>query len=435
MSRSPFHAQRSLRSHAAIGVAVIVLLVFGVGGWAATAEFSGAVIAPGSLVVDSNVKKVQHPTGGVVAELRVRDGDDVRAGDLLVRLDDTVARANLAIIVKTLDELEARQARLEAERDDLDTVLFPKELLLRFHSRDVSRTVDGERKLFDLRKTARRGQKAQLRERVGQLTEEIGGLTGQVDAKRRELVLINKELDAVRELWRQNLVPLSRVTAVERDAVRIDGERSQLIASIAQTKGKLTETELQIIQIDQDLRSEVAKELREIQAKQAEQVERKIAAEDQLRRIDIRAPYDGTVLQLAVHTIGGVVTAGEPLMLVVPAADDLIVEAKVLPQNIEQLRAGQEAALRFSALNSRTTPEIVGTVRVVGADATPDQKTGQSYFSVRIAFSAEQTRRLGEVKLVPGMPVEAFIRTDDRTVLSFLTKPLHDQIVRSFRER
>jgi HlyD family secretion protein len=428
-------AQGSLRRHTIVGLSVIVLLVGGLGGWAATTEFSGAVVASGILVVDSNVKKVQHPTGGIVGELRVRDGDHVKAGDLLIRLDDTVTRANLAIIVKTLDELAARQARLEAERDDRDTVGFPDGLLARANNPNVARTTDGERKLFDLRKLARRGQKAQLRERIGQLNEEIGGLAGQADAKRREIVLINKELEAVRDLWHKNLVPISRVTAVERDAVRIDGERNQLIASIAQTKGKLTETELQIIQVDQDLRSEVAKELREIQAKEAEQVERKVAAEDQLKRIDIRAPQDGTILQLSVHTIGGVINAAEPLMLVVPATDKLIVEAKIAPQNIDQLRIGQTAVLRFSAFDMSTTPEIFGRVVVVSADITQDQKTGAPFYTVRVALPPEQLARLTGLKLVPGMPVEAFIKTDERTVMSYLVKPLQDQIAKAFRER
>jgi HlyD family secretion protein len=428
-------AKASIRRHTVMGLAIMVLLVGGLGGWATTTEISGAVVASGMLVVDSNVKKVQHPTGGIVGELRVRDGDHVKVGDLVVRLDDTVTRANLAIVVKSLDELAARQARLEAERDDLDTVQFPDDLVARSDNPDVMRTITGERKLFDLRVVARRGQKAQLRERIGQLNEEIRGQTGQAESKRREIELINKELEVVRELWRKELVPISRVTAVERDAVRIDGERNQLIANMAQTRGKMTETELQIIQVDQDLRSEVAKELREIQGKTAEQVERKITAEDQLKRIDIRAPQNGTVHQLVVHTVGGVINAGEPLMLVVPDADDLVIEARLAPQNIDQLRVGQQANIRFSAFNQRTTPEIAGKVITISADVSQDQKTSASFYVVRISTSVDEIARLGGVKLVPGMPVEAFIRTDDRTVMSFLVKPLQDQIVKAFRER
>lgn len=435
MNDSGKGAQDSLRRHIVVGLAIIVLLVGGLGGWAATTELAGAIVASGVLVVDSNVKKVQHPTGGVVGELNVRDGDRVRAGDLVIRLDATVAQANLAIVVKSLDELAARQARLEAERDDLDTVTFPEDLLARADNPDIARTLAGERKLFGFRTEARRGQKAQLHERIGQLEEEIRGLTGQAESKRKEIELINQELEAVHDLWRKNLVPISRVTAVERDAVRIDGERNQLIANVAQTRGKRTETELQIIQVDQDMRSEVTKELREIQGKTAEQVERKITAEDQLKRIDIRAPQDGTILQLAVHTIGGVINAGEQLMLVVPAADKLTVEARIAPQNVDQVRLGQMAALRFSAFEMRTTPEIFGTVTVVSADTAQDQKTGASYYAVRIEISVEQFARLEGLKLVAGMPVEAFIQSDERTVMSYLVKPLKDQIVKAFRER
>jgi HlyD family secretion protein len=282
---------------------------------------------------------------------------------------------------------------------------------------------------------ARRGQKAQLRERTGQLDEELRGLIGQADAKRREIVLINKELEAVRDLWDKKLVPISRVTAVERDSVRIDGERNQLISNIAQIRGKMTETELQIIQIDQDLRSDVAKELREIQAKWAEQVERRVAAEDQLKRIDIRAPQNGTVMQMAVHTIGGVINAGEPMMLVVPEADKLLVEVKIAPQDIDQVKVGQVAALRFSAFDMRNTPEIFGVVHVVSADISLDQKTGAPFYTLRIALPAKEVAQLGGLKLLPGMPVEAFIQTSERTVMSYLLKPMQDQIAKAFRER
>ena len=196
----------------------------------------------------------------------------------------------------------------------------------------------------------------------------------------------------MRELWRKNLVQIQRVTALERDAARLEGERGQLIASIAQAKGKITETELQILQIDQDLRTEVGKELREIQGKIAELVERKVAAEDQLKRIDIRAPQDGIVHQSTVHTVGGVITAGEPIMLIVPEADALTVEAKLAPQDIDQVRVGQSAVLRFSAFNQRTTPELNGVVSRVSADLTTDQRTGATYYTVRIAIFDERDR-------------------------------------------
>jgi HlyD family secretion protein len=435
VSETKKSAQASIRRHLLAGLAIVALLAGGVGGLAATTELSGAVIAPGSLVVDSNVKKVQHPTGGVVGELRVRDGDKVKAGDIVVRLDETITQANLAIVVKSLNELQSRLARLEAERDNVDEIVFPPELLARASDPELKRSMVGEGNLFEFRKSARAGQKAQLRERIAQLKEEIQGLTGQVAAKKREIELIAQELEGVRDLWRKNLVQIQRVTALERDAARIEGERGQLIATTAQAKGKISETELQILQIDQDLRSEVAKELREVQAKIAELVERKVAAEDQLKRIDIRAPQDGMVHQSAVHTVGGVITAGEAIMLIVPEADVLTVEAKLAPQDIDQVRAGQSAALRFSAFNQRTTPELEGVVSRVSADLTTDQRTGAAYYVVRITISEKELARLEGLRLVPGMPVETFIRTGERTVLSYVTKPFTDQINRAFRGR
>jgi membrane fusion protein, type I secretion system len=428
-------ASGSIRRHILATAIIGAFVVGGLGGWAMTTELSGAVVASGSLVVDTNVKKVQHPTGGVVGELRVRDGARVKAGDVVIRLDETVTRANLAIVVKGIDELTARQTRLEAERDDESQLKFPNELTSRMWNPDVSRVVGGEQKLFDLRRTARAGQKAQLKERIGQLNEEIKGLTEQAEAKKLEVGFILKELEGIRYLWSKNLVPIVRLMQLERESVRITGERGQLMASMAQARAKITETELQIIQIDQDLRSEVAKELREIQGKMAELVERKVAAEDQLMRIDIRAPQSGVVHQLNVHTVGGVITASEPAMLIVPETDELTVEVKLPPQNIDQLLVGQPAVLRFSAFNQRTTPEINGIVVRISGDIVQDQKSGATYYLVHIATPTEEIARLEGLKLLPGMPVEAFVQTGARTVLSYLIKPLHDQILKAFRER
>jgi HlyD family secretion protein len=292
----------------------------------------------------------------------------------------------------------------------------------------------GETRVFELRRDARAGQKAQLKERTGQLREEIQGLTGQIAGKKREIELIGRELEGVRDLWRKNLVPIQRVTALERDAARLEGEHGQLVASVAQAKGKISETELQVIQVDQDLRSEVAKELSEVQGKIAELVEKRVAAEDQLKRIDIRAPQDGVVHQLAVHTIGGVVSPGEPIMLVVPRSDTLVIEAKVAPKDIDQVQLGQKAMLRLTAFNQRTTPEINGSVSLVAADQITDEKTGTSYFKVQVTPGAEDLARLNGIKLVPGMPAEVFIQTGERTMFSYLIKPLSDQVRRAFKE-
>ncbi len=426
---------QSIRLHLIIGLAVVVILAGGLGGWASTAQISGALIAPGSVVVESNVKKVQHPTGGVVGEVRARDGDVVKAGDVVVRLDDTVTKASLAIVTKNLDGLWARAARLEAEQRGLDNIVFPQMLLSRAEDPDVKAVIASETKLFEVRVTGRAGQKAQLRERVTQLNEEIGGLTAQEKAKDKEIALVEKELIGVRQLYEQHLVQISRLTVLERDAARLAGERAQYIAARAQAKGKITETELQIIQVDKDMVSEVSKDLRETNDKIGEFVERKVTAEDQLRRVDIRAPQDGMVLQSTVHTVGGVITAGDAIMMIVPQAEDLSVEAKVNPQDIDKLQIGQKTLLRLSAFNQRTTPELNGVVTRVSPDVTTEQRTGQSYYTIRVSLPAQEVARLGDVRLIPGMPVEAFVQTGDRTMLSYLIKPLSDQLMRTFRER
>ena len=398
-------------------------------------KLSGALIAPGSVVVDSNVKKVQHPTGGIVGELRARDGDRVKAGDVVVRLDDTVTRANLAIVTKGLNELTARKARLESERDGAANVAFPADLLARVNDPDAVAAVESERRLFDLRRSARIGQKEQLRQRIEQLKEEVRGYRAQQEAKTKEIELIEREMVGVRDLWKQKLIPINRVTELERQAARLEGESAQLIAQTAQVGGKIAETELQIIQIDRDLSSEVAKETREIDGKLGEFVERKVTAEDQLKRIEIRAPQDGTVFQSTVHTVGGVITAGDPIMLIVPEADNLTVEAKVAPQDIDQVKIGQIALLRLSAFNQQATPEINGSVTRISADASSDQRTGMTYYTIRIAMPPEEVAKLGEVTVIPGMPVEAFVQTGERTMLSYFLKPLSDQLMRAFRQR
>jgi HlyD family secretion protein len=428
-------ASHSIRQHLIVGLAVVALLAGGLGGWASTAQISGALIAPGSIVVESNVKKVQHPTGGVVGELRAHDGDVVKSGDVVVRLDDTVTKASLAIVTKNLDGLWARAARLEAEQRGLDKITFPPMLLDRAADPDVKAVMASEAKLFEVRVNGRVGQKAQLRERITQLNEEIAGLTAQEKAKDQEIALVEKELIGVRDLYDKHLVQMSRLTTLERDAARLSGERAQFIAARAQAKGKITETELQIIQVDKDMVSDVSKDLRETNDKIGEFVERKVTAEDQLRRVDIRAPQDGMVLQSSVHTVGGVITAGDAIMLIVPQADDLQVEAKVNPQDIDKLQVGQKTVLRLSAFNQRTTPELNGAVTRVSPDVTTDQRTGQSYYTIRVSMPPEEVARLGDVKLIPGMPVEAFVQTGERTLLSYLIKPLSDQLMRAFREK
>jgi HlyD family type I secretion membrane fusion protein len=270
---------------------------------------------------------------------------------------------------------------------------------------------------------------------LGAASKVLRLLLAQQSAKDKGIALTEQELQGVRDLWQKNLVQLNRLTSLQRDEARLEGERGQIIAQAAEVKGKIAEIQLQIIQVDQDLSSDVAKELREIDSKIGEYVERKITAEDQLKRTDIRAPQDGTVFQSTANTVGGVIAAGDPIMLIVPESDNLTVEVRVDPKDIDQIQLGQIVVLRFTSFNVRTTPEIDGTVSRIAADTSTDQRTGQSYYLVRIAMPVQELKRLGDVKLTPGMPVEAFVQTGDRTMLSYLIKPLHDQLMRAFREK
>jgi HlyD family secretion protein len=437
MDRELTPALQSIQRYMVIGLIMFGVVTFGIGGWAATSQLTGAVIGQGVVVVDSSVKKVQHATGGIVGELRVREGDRVNAGDILIRLDETQTLANATIATKSVDELLARQARLEAERDGADQIVFPKALPNRIKdgNLEASRAIAAETKLFDLRREARSGQRAQLRERSAQLQEEIKGYSGQADSKQKEIDLIHSELEGVRGLYQKNLVPLARLNALERDTARLEGERSQLGGMIAQSRGKMAEIELQVIQVDQDLRSEVGKDLIETRAKLSESAERKIAAVDQLNRVDIRAPQSGRVHELSVHTVGGVIAPGEQIMLIVPDADALAVEVKITPRDVDQVYVGQTATMRFAAFNQKTTPEIEGQVSVLSADITQDQRTGTSYYTARVSLKPEDLAKLGASKLVPGMPVDVFVKTQGRTALSYLIKPLQDQAERAFKER
>jgi HlyD family secretion protein len=439
MKTTELDPRRAIRNLNLIGFTLLAVMVGVVGVWASTSELAGAVIAPGLVVVESSVKKVQHPTGGIVGEIFVREGDSVEAGQIVMRLDDTVTRATLGVIRSQLDELTAREARLTAERDNVETIDFSESLIARRNDKSVATALAGEQKLFESRRGSRAGQRSQLTERISQSKEEIRGLSAQQDAKEREIKLISQELVGVTELYSKNLVSISRLTILQRDKARLEGEQGQYISEIARARGKISETELQIIQVDQDFRTEVLKELRESQGKIAELRERLVAAEDQLKRVDIRATQTGTVLQLAVHTVGGVIANGETVMQIVPRADALVVEAKVAPQDIDQIAVGAPTIVRIMAGNQRTMSDLEGNLTRVAADLTrePGQngQSGPAYYLVRISLPEEEIRRLADMRLLPGMPAEAFIQTYARTPLQYLLKPLHDQIARTFRER
>ena len=425
-----------IRKRMKLGLFICAFTVFGLGGFAAAYEIAGAVLAGGYVVVDGSAKRVQHPTGGVVGQILVKDGVIVREGDVVLRLDETVTRSNLMLILKQLDELEVRQLRLKAERDGRDDFDLPASLASRGGNTEFAETLAAEHRLFSSRRTARSGLKAQLRERMAQLGQEIGGLTIQSDAKAREIGFVLTELEGSKSLWEKNLYPITKYTAIQRDAARLEGERGQLVSQAAQARGRIAEIALQIEQIDQDLQAEVMRDLRDLQGKLAELSEKKVTADDQLKRVELKAPQAGVVHQLTVHTVGGVIQAGETIMQIVPQEEELVVEVKLSPTDIDMVHVGQVAFIRFSALNQRTTPEIEGIVQRVSADLSRDQsQPTQAFYTVRVALTKSGLVQLKGVSLVPGMPAEVQLTTGYRTMLSYLMKPMSDQLARAFRER
>ena len=417
-----------------IGLRVLLVGVGILGGWATLVPLSGAVVVPGTLVVESDVKKIQHPAGGVVANIPVRDGMHVHAGDQLLRLDETQLRANSQVLAQQLDQIRVRLARLVAERDGMDQPQMPHELASRSGDDAVRRLWASEISLFNSRAATRRSAKELLRSHVGQLGEQISGLDAQVKSKAAQHNLISGELEGVDSLYQKGLVPLTRKTSLQREAARLDGEGGQATAAIAEAKSKISETELQAVRVDQDFRTEVMKDLREAQDKEAELVEKATAANDLLKRVDLRAPTSGIVHQLSVHTIGGVITPGEVVMEIIPESDELQIEAKLPPQDIDHVHPGQRTYVRFSAFNQRTTPQLDGVVSYVSADLNHDRQANANaaFYTVRVTLPPSERRRLGNLQLVSGMPVEVFLQTGSRTMMSYLLKPITDQVLRTF---
>ncbi|MDH3581430.1 MAG: HlyD family type I secretion periplasmic adaptor subunit, partial [Hyphomicrobiales bacterium] len=368
-------AASSLRSHLLIGLIIVFVLVGGLGGWASSASISGAVIAQGNIIVESRSKRVQHKEGGIVGAIYVNEGQRVAASDLLLSLDDTLTKAGLSIVSKQLDELTARNARLIAERDGATEIRFDASLIDRASNEEIAQAMRGEHTLFEARRDAAQSQKDQLAEQIGQLAEEIKGLAAQRNAKASEMAFIADELSSLEGLFKNGHVTKTRMLALRREASRLKGEHGQFTAEIARAKGRISETKLQITQIDRTMLEEVVRELRETEAKMIELVERKYAAEDLSKRVEIRAPKSGFVHELAVHTVGGVIAPGETIMLIVPEEDQLVIEAQFNPTDIDQIRQGQTVVIRLPAFNQRTTPQMEGTISTISADLSQDQNT------------------------------------------------------------
>lgn len=424
----------SLRRFQVIGFLSVLVMVGVVGSWSVLTELNGAVIAPATIMVESYSKKVQHKEGGIVGEIRVKDGDRVENGQALVILDNTETKSELAIIDGLLDEALAKRARLEAQRDRALVITFPAEIVARAGEPELAAIMAGQTKLFDARLQAVVGKKEQLNQQIGQLTEQIGGLDSQKTAKEKQLSLISAELTDLKDLQSKGLVPISRVLAMDRETARLDGERGELVASKASAEARIAEVKLQILQIYEEDLSQTLTDMREIEGKVAELKERKLAVASRLERMVIKAPITGDVYQLAVHTIGGVIGPGELIMLIVPEADDLILQAQVMPQDIDQVRPGQIAHIRFPSFNSRLTPEVEAEVTQISADTSRTDQNSAPFYSVRLMISAKELAKLGSNKLKPGMPAEAFIQTEAQTPLSYFLKPLTDQFAHALRE-
>lgn len=427
-------SQRSLRKHTMFVGVLGLALVGGVGGWAATTTLSNAVVGEGTVIIDDNAKKVQHLTGGIVSELLVREGAHVKAGDVLVRLDGTSLRANLGIINSTLAQLYARRTRLQAERAGKQDLSVDDIAASGVDVKVNKLLVDGELQLFETRRSALAGMKKQLGERKGQLAQEIEGHNIQLKAAEDATALIDEEYQAINSLYEKQIVTMQRVNALKRQRVELDGNRGQRLAARAQAEGRISEINLQILQLDEDRRSENAKDLTELEANAAEMEERRVAILDQLKRLDVRAPMDGRIYQLAIHTVGGVVNPGEALMLLAPDTRSLTVEAKIATRNIDQISPGQKVDVRFSAFDQRTTPEVEGEVVSISPDIIVDQRTGVSFYPVRVKPTAQSLAGLKNLALYPGMPAEVFIKVADRSVVSYFMKPLTDQMNHTFRE-
>lgn len=432
----PAHRQGSgylLRGRMLAGGAFAALLIGGVGGWAATAELSGAVIAQGIVAVDQNLKTIQHRDGGIVSVIDVRKGDVVREGDVLIRLEDAQTRAEIAILKTQIDELAVRRARLIAERDGQGAIILDR--AIDQDDRAVKLLIKGETRLFTGNRAHRESQKKQLELSILQIGEEITGLKSQQLAKDDELVLVEDEYAKIRSLADKGLVEGSRASAGARDRARLRGESGEIDAAIARAKARMSEVRLQIIAIDENARTEAQRELSVVETRLAELRERQTAAQDRLARTDIKAPIAGTINELNVNTVGGVITPAEILATIVPLDARLKIEVKIAPPLIDQVAAGQAARLRFSAFNQRTTPELEATVQHVSPATTRDPATGEIYYLADVEIEHSEIAKLEGKALIPGMPVEAFVETEPRTAFSYLAKPLTDQFERALRER
>lgn len=429
-----YEPERSLRSEVRTGLLLCGILVFGLGGLAAFLPMTGAVIGSGEVTVSSHVKEIGHPSGGVVADIMVRDGDHVAKGQALMRLDSNVSGATAEYTGENVDQLLARAARLTAERDNSRDVTFPEDLKRRANDPNVAALMEQERRTFILRREARRSMVAQLAQRISQSEADVASSRTKAKSYSDQAVLIKDELDATRKLYEKRYTTLDRLNALERSASGLSADAHGAREAAVSGAARIGELRLQMGSVEAEARSSSAAELMDVLSRISELRRAQVAADDNFNRAVIRAPQSGTIDKLAFRTVGGVVPAGQTILELVPDDDRMVVEATISPIDIDQVHVGQKAVLRFSAFSARTTPELNGTITHVSADRTDDKTTHSAFYRVTITLDKGETSRLGELQLRPGMPAETFIQTGQRTMLSYILKPLGDQLARAFRE-
>lgn len=422
------HLQKKVK---AVLIAIAVLIP-GFGTAAMLVPIGGAVIASGHIGLASHIKKIAHPAGGVIKDILVNNGAHVRKGQALMRFDDRVTGADAEYSSLSVAQMLAQRARLEAERLGASTIAFPKQLMPGDPA--ARQAMADETRLFQIRQSEQAGLAAQLQSRIRQHRQQISAYRSQIRALEQQAVLIEPERKGVRQLWDKGLVTISHLNQLERTAVDLQGSIGALRANIAQTEARITEAQEQTIQLGAARRSQAGTDLAQLNTVLNQQQMRSVSAIDAQDRSVVRAPYGGVVDKLAFNTIGGVVKPAEVIMEIVPDRDQLLVEAAVSPADIDHVHAGQAARIRFTAFNTATSPEIRGKVTFVAADRATDPEAKISYYPVRVEMDAGQLKRYSELKLKPGMPAELFIETSSRTMISYLTKPLKDQLARAFRD-
>lgn len=426
----------SARAPIVVGILGLLVLVGGFGTWAVLSQIAGAVVAGGRIEVDRNRQVVQHLDGGVVAEILVDEGDTVPEGQTLIRLDSKLLNSQLLIVEGQLFELIARRGRLEAERDGSDTIVFDKELLEVAAGRpEVAELIDGQVRLFKARQESIDKETEQLEKRRGQIGNQIEGIEAQQRSREAQLKLIESELVNQQSLLDKGLAQATRVLSLERTKADLEGSLGELTASKAQQEGRMTEIDIEILKIGTRQREEAITRLRDLQYRELELAEQRRSLQEQLSRLDIKAPVSGIVYGLQVHTPRSVIRAADPVLFLVPQDRPLVIAARVETIHIDQIHVGQPVILRFSALDQRQTPELVGTVKLVSADAFIDEASQAAYYRAEIELNEGETNKLPEgTVLIPGMPVEAFIRTADQSPIYYLVKPLADYFTKAFRE-